>query len=49
MQTGTIRLCEERGLRFLPTYHMNKKTWTAIILDGTVTVSRYTVTLNGAG
>ena len=24
------------GPRFLPAYHMNKKTWTAIVLDGTV-------------
>lgn len=24
------------GSRFLPAYHMNKKTWTTIVLDGTV-------------
>ena len=24
------------GPRFLPAYHMNKKTWTTIVLDGTV-------------
>jgi predicted DNA-binding protein (MmcQ/YjbR family) len=24
------------GPRFLPAYHMNKKTWTTIVLDGAV-------------
>ena len=28
------------GLRFLPAYHMNKKTWTTIVLDGMMPLSK---------
>ncbi len=28
------------GPRFLPAYHMNKKTWTTVILDGTIDANK---------
>ena len=28
------------GSRFLPAYHMNKKTWTTVILDGTIDANK---------
>ena len=28
------------GSRFLPAYHMNKKTWTTVVLDGTIDANK---------